>query len=65
MSLLIIDEPTPPKEYTQSQYTDQISNNIGNFTNSIYSDCEKNCDSLPDCKGFNFQSHFYPKGNVG
>ncbi len=59
---MIIPEPTSPNEYTQSKYTDQISSNVGNLTNSSYWDCEKKCDSLPNCKGFNFQSDLYENG---
>jgi hypothetical protein len=61
---MVIPPPTPPPgKYTQTQYTDQISSDITHLNNSSYSDCEKKCDSLPECKGFNFQSHVYPNGN--
>jgi hypothetical protein len=51
-----------PKKYTQSPNMDQISSDITHLNNSTYSDCEKKCDSLPECKGFNFQTGAYPNG---
>lgn len=52
----------PPK-YTQTQYTDHGGSDITHLDNSSYSACESKCDSLPDCKGFNFQAAYYPNGN--
>lgn len=51
-----------PSNYTQSPYMDSAGSDIKRLDNSSYSNCEKMCDSLPDCKGFNFQSDVYPNG---
>jgi len=52
-----------PGNYTQSPNMDQIGSDITHLDNSSYSDCEKKCDSLPQCKGFNFQTGAYPNKN--